>query len=99
MKIIGNAYVVIGLILAVFVGILINVYISTQKYSENKSQEENATAVAFIAGKTLNCVSGGSEEDISITKGWEYRDSDGNVRFKKDSAVFLPSQCKEIVIK
>ncbi|MFA6190936.1 MAG: hypothetical protein WC665_01160 [Sulfurimonas sp.] len=99
MKIIGNAYVVIGFILAVFVAILINVYISTQKYNKNKAQEENVIAAAFIGGKTLNCVNGGREEDISIIKGWEYRDSDGNVRFKKDSSIFLPSQCREIVTK
>jgi hypothetical protein len=94
-KIIKTAYSPLIIVLAVIAAILITVYVATQKYNTEKNAEINATASAFLAGKILNCTNGSSEEDISIARGWQYRDSDGNIRFKKESTIFLVTQCKE----
>jgi hypothetical protein len=99
MRVIKNTYLPLALIVAVIGAILTVVYISTKKYNADKESEVNATTSAFLAGKPLNCINGGSEEDVSKASGWQYRDSDGNIRFKKDSVIFLPTQCKEITTK
>jgi len=99
MRIVGNSYFALTIVGTVIISILSGIYFATYRYNAQKDSEANATTTAFLAGKTLNCINGGSEEDISISRGWQYRDSDDNVRFKKDSTIFLPSQCKEITTK
>jgi hypothetical protein len=95
--IIGNAYIGYAVVCILIIAVLINVYLATQNYNSKKRAENNATVSAFLNGKTINCIDGGREDDISISKGWEYRNDGSGARFKKDGTIFLPSQCKILI--